>query len=151
MARKKWGEGDSRYLKKEDLAGTSPVVTIETVGWTEIGEEKETKPVLYFVGKDKGMVCNVTVQRELTELFGDPPGGKDDDSHLTQWLTGKQVQLYVDPSVQYAGRRTGGLRLREAPQSGPDAVAQQPPPPAPEPPPQTDADVPPELGDDVPF
>lgn len=143
MARK-WGESDSRFLKKEDIEGHEPIVIVESVKWEEIGDEKDEKPVLYFEGKKKGMVCNKTSQDELSDLFGAPDG--NGDVQLTRWLQGKAIQLYVDPTVRFAGKRVGGLRLRGVQDVDESAPT---PPPRPEPPlPEHDEPTP---DDEIPF
>ncbi len=139
----KWGESQSRFLKKEDIGEATPNVTIESVSWDEIGDEKEKKPVIYFVGKTKGLVCNKTMQDELTDLFGDPPALSEDDAHLTRWLKGNTVQLYVDHKVKFAGKRVGGLRLR--------GVKSIDTPEAEEPPPHEHQEEPPLPDDEIPF
>lgn len=146
MARK-WGESDSRYLKKEDIGTATPIVTIESASWEEVGEEKDEKPILYFKGKSKGLVCNKTIQDTIVDLFGDPPAQSEDGSHLTRWLRGKQVQLYVDTSVRYAGKRVGGLRIRAA--SG--EQAEPAPEPMNEPPPPDEEFAPAPDAEDIPF
>lgn len=62
----------SAYLKAADLGGRPCVVTIAGVEFEPVGKEKELKAVIHFVGKKKGMVCNVTNARKITELTGSP-------------------------------------------------------------------------------
>lgn len=92
----------SRYLKQSDLKGTTPVVTmdrlaIETLGE---GEEAENKPVLYFAGKEKGLVLNKTNTNTIASLYGD----ETDD-----WK-GQPVQLLSAP-VSYNGKTTMAIRI----------------------------------------
>lgn len=93
----------SNWLAKEDLA--SPVrAVIKTVTREEIkGDDgNELKTILAFQGNVKSMILNKTNAEFLVAEFGD-------DSDL--WL-GKTVELYVDPSVMFGGKRIGGVRLR---------------------------------------
>ena len=108
----KFGEGESKYLKGSDLGGKSVTVKIDTVTVEEVGQgrDAETKWVLYFIGQKKGMILNVTNQRALIGLFGEPAGSTDDD--VSEHFHGKSVELWFDKDVAYAGKRVGGLRLR---------------------------------------
>lgn len=134
---RRFGESESKFLKKEDLLrpGSRDTyltanVTVESVGIEELGDEKEKKYILYFKGKDKGLALNKTMEEALMDLFGDPPGDGDDPEELAAWLEGSRVQLYVDPKVKFAGKRVGGLRLREAPgipASAPATPPEEPP------------------------
>lgn len=93
----------SSWLKKEDVP--QPIrATIREVTQEEISGDggKELKAVVAFMGNVKPMILNRGNAAALEEAFGD-------DSDL--WH-GKQVEIYVDGSVMFAGRRVGGLRLR---------------------------------------
>ena len=56
------------------------------------------KFVLHLEGIDKPMVLNATNKNELVEKLGRKPAN---------WI-GALVGLYVDPNVNYAGKRVGG-------------------------------------------
>ena len=47
-----------KYLKASDLNGHEPVVTIDRVEMEDVGDGR--KPVVYFKGKEKGLVMNKT-------------------------------------------------------------------------------------------
>ncbi|MEE8384484.1 MAG: hypothetical protein V3S01_01020 [Dehalococcoidia bacterium] len=126
----KFGESESKYLKVSDLElpggqFAEPVVEIESVNIEEVGDENEEKFVVYFVGKNKGMVCGVTVQRALIALFEKPPDSTT--GAMTAHFGGNKVQLFNDVSVMYGSKRTGGLRLRAAVGSSQPAPSQPPP------------------------
>src|SRR6185369_13938659 len=93
----------SKYLKKEDF-DTPKVLTIETVDIETIESDKgeQDKGVLFFREMDKGLVLNSGNTRELQDAYGD-----DTDD----WK-GKPCEVYVDPKIEYQGRRVGGLRVR---------------------------------------
>ena len=96
---------ESKYLKQSVLPKPCRVTidrfTLETVGQ---GNEAQERVIMYFVGKNKGMVVNVSNQAILEELFR---------SEDTDHMVGKQIVIWADPSVQYAGKRTGGLRIMD--------------------------------------
>lgn len=103
----------SKFLSKDDVR--APTVCIiekvinETLGQ---GEDQEIKPVMYFQsGVSKPMVINNTNWMSVEDLYGD----ESDD-----W-PGKAIEIWVDPSVSFGGKRIGGLRLR-APQAQPVAA-----------------------------
>jgi hypothetical protein len=115
--------GDAQYQKKEDLP--EPVDTI--LLWVK--EEKVTAPgkgtkprlVAYCEGLSKGLVLNTTNCEILAQITGtdDPNEWKD-----------VAIQLYVDPDVKYAGKKTGGIRIRKPPGAAP-VQESEPPGPAP--------------------
>jgi hypothetical protein len=74
----------SRYLKAHELQGRSPIVTIDRVAAEVTGRKRETKPVVYFVGKAKGMLINRTLATAITQIAGSP---------LTENWRGVKVQL----------------------------------------------------------
>jgi hypothetical protein len=105
----RWSDFE-KYLKGEHLAGKKPVVTIAEVvlETTHANGREEEKPVLYFVGKQKGLILSPTNQRTLRNLFG------DDVSNCR----GKSVQLEAVP-MRVAGRDTLPIRINPAPQPAP--------------------------------
>lgn len=58
----------SKWLKATDIKGKRVPVTIKDTVMEEVGDGE--KPVLYFRGKDKGMVLNKTNAHILREAFG---------------------------------------------------------------------------------
>lgn len=78
----------SKYLKAHELKGTSPTVTIERVGVEQVRSrvKVDTKPVLYFRGKTKGLLLNKTMAQSLTEIAQSP---------LTERWPGVAVTLYA--------------------------------------------------------
>jgi hypothetical protein len=58
----------SNYLKASDLQGKHIQLEIDDVRWESIGDEQ--KAVLYFLGKDKGLVLNKTNANAIAEKLG---------------------------------------------------------------------------------
>jgi len=101
----------SKWLKKEDVAALSParrLTVVERFAEEPVGEGDELKPVCYFQGIDKGWPINTTALEVLSEITG----SDDTDDYV-----GAAVEIFVDPNVQYQGRRVGGIKLR-APAKG---------------------------------
>ncbi len=114
----------SKYLKAADLAGQDRTVTIRACVQEELGQgsEKESKPVLYFEGHTKGLVCNKTNAVAVAEAYGDD----------TEAWTGRDIVLFV-LNVEYQGKVMPGIRVR-IPKAAPQPVVQHAPAsPAPEP------------------
>ena len=96
---------ESKYLKQSDVNDDS-VVTIQKVGKANVapkGEEAEYKWLIRFNEFEKPMVLNSTNIKRLAKACQ----SEDTDD----WI-GKQVVLYVDPDVEFAGNVVGGLRIR---------------------------------------
>lgn len=96
---------ESKFLKKEDV--DPPVlVTIDRVAQNNVamqGADPEMKWCLYFAELDKPMVLNST----NIHLAGQACASDDTD----EWM-GKKIVLYNDPNVSFAGKLTGGIRIR---------------------------------------
>ena len=96
---------ESKYLKQSDV-DEDRVVTVEKVGKANVapkGEEPEYKWLIRFTEFPKPMVLNSTNIKRLAKACA----SEDTDG----WI-GKQVVLYVDPDVEFAGNVVGGLRVR---------------------------------------
>ena len=96
---------ESKYLKQTDV-DADVVVTIEKVGKANVareGDEPEYKWLIRFTEFKKPMVLNSTNIKRLAKACN--------SDNTDQW-TGKQVVLYVDPDVEFAGNVVGGLRIR---------------------------------------
>jgi hypothetical protein len=90
----------SKYLKKEDFPQPT-VLTIKLCAIEEVAKG-ETKPILYFTERAKGIVLNKTKATLLGSTFGN-----DSDS----WA-GRKVRLSIDPTVRdLAGNVVGGIKL----------------------------------------
>lgn len=107
----------SNYVKASDLKGVQPVVTIDRIEFEPVGRQKEMKPVLYFIDKEKGLVLNKTNANKIAELTGSPETG---DWH------GCQIRLYAT-HVEFQGETMEGIRIKAAPPQTARKVT--PPPP----------------------
>jgi hypothetical protein len=127
---------ESKFLKQSDIgAGALMTVTgCERHNVAKEGAEPEHKWCLAFEESEKPLVLNSINIQLLEKIFG------SDDTD--DWI-GKRVVLYVDPTVSYAGKVVGGIRVR-APKQANQTAAKKPVAP---PPPATE-----ELADDdIPF
>ena len=66
----------STYLRTVDLGDRKVEVTIDHLKLEDVGNDGERKPVLYFQGKDKGVVLNKTRAAAVTEIAGTDDYGK---------------------------------------------------------------------------
>lgn len=124
----------SKYLKAADLNGGSVIVTIRDVQIENVGQQgsPEDKPVLYFEGKTKGMVLNKTNAAMISSI------ARSDD---TEDWTGVKIKL-ICAEVDFQGKLTTALRVRDVPRTS-KAAPPPPPPPA--------DDVEPIDEDSIPF
>ncbi len=113
----------SNYIKASDLAGRAVPVVIDRVAVEEVGRNKDTKPVLYFRGKEKGLVLNRTNSNKIAELAG----SKD-----TEDWTGVQIAIYPT-NTEFGGETVECIRVKAVPprqqQTAPAAAVAPPPPP----------------------
>lgn len=127
----------SKFLKAADLNGGEAVVTIKDCIVESIGEDK--RPVLYFAGKEKGVVLNKTNATNISDAYG---GDTD------EWV-GKKVVLYT-AYVDFQGRSMEAIRIRPAKSNEgakraavePNFEPSQPEPPTREFAPVDDSDIP---------
>jgi hypothetical protein len=89
----------SEYLKAADLQGRNISVTISHVEMRDVGDDN--KPVLFFQGKDKGVVLNKTNANNIAIAYGDD---------TEEWV-GKEVVLY-EAMVDFQGRSVAAIRIR---------------------------------------
>jgi hypothetical protein len=99
---------NSRYLTKKDLdmplIRTIDAVDVEEIEGGDVGTEE--KAVLHWQESNtKPMVLNATNFETIVEVTGE---ADSDDWH------GHKVQVYHDTSIQFRGKRTGGIRVRAA-------------------------------------
>lgn len=122
---------ESKFLKQTDV-GRGVLATVESCVQMNVakeGADPEMKWCLTFADIDKPLVLNQTNIQLCERILG-----SDDTDH---WR-GKRLVLYTDPTISFAGKLTGGIRVR-APKSS--AV---PPPPVAVPAPVV-------VDDDIPF
>lgn len=122
----------SKYLKASDLNGREPIVTIKGVKYEAVGRDKEMKAVVYFKGKDKGIVLNKTNATKITKIVG--------SSETDDWR-GHQIKLY-STETEFGGETVECIRIKPA--------TAPPPPPEPDDDRDSDDDEP-LTDDDIPF
>ena len=94
----------SNYLKASDLGTGQPVVTIKHVEQEPVGRDREMKAVLYFEGKEKGVVLNKTNAKKITDLVGSP----DTDD----WA-GFKIRLFAT-TTEFGGETVECIRVKAA-------------------------------------
>jgi hypothetical protein len=111
----------STYLKAADLQGKRVVVGIDRVSIEEVGGEH--KPVVYFIGKDRGLILNKTNGNIIAEMYGP----ETDDWHA------QKITLYPT-RVEFQGKIVDAIRVHLDPMANAAMQAQAPEPaPAPAP------------------
>jgi len=120
----------SKFLTKNDV--DPPIlVTIKSYEAMNVAPDNqapEEKWCLHFNEVDKPLVLNMTNGQLISVI------AKSGD--FDHWL-GKEIVLFNDKTVSFAGRITGGIRVRakKGSQTNPNYVGDDPPPP-------TDGDIP---------
>lgn len=127
---------DSPYLAKEDVPNP---VTLQIVNFTvETLADQSQKPCIHFPPPTKPMLLNKSNLATVVMLYSNEAAPNSDD------FIGRSVTVYNDPTVEYQGRRVGGLKIQAlavpqaqpAPQPAQQPVAVQPQQPQQVPPPQ---------------
>lgn len=126
----------SKYLTAEEISGREIKVTILAVEVEAVGQDKENRPVAYFVKAKKGLVLNKTNFKYLASQFG-----ADSDD----W-GGKEIVLFTVMTQGRDGQPTEGIRTKlpkvaVAPKPAPQSHDELNPPPA------ADSD----MNDEIPF
>jgi hypothetical protein len=123
---------DSAYVGNWDLLGRDLVVTIARIVPGELAKagtsKKDKAPIVFFEGKEKGMVLNKTNMKIIGGIVG--------SFKVKDWL-GHAITLYPT-TCQFGPNTVDCIRVRpQAPKVRNKATA--PPPPPPEDPPFDDA------------
>ena len=92
-------EFPSQYLKASDLGGREIRVTMGRVEREKIGTD--TKLILYFKGKDKGLVLNKTNAFAIGDAYGED---------TEDWFD--QPLILFSIKTEYQGKIVDGLRCR---------------------------------------
>lgn len=104
----------SKYLKASDLQGQTHRLVISNAYMEDVGDDRRL--VLYFQGRQKGLVCNKTNGTKIGDAYGD-------DTDL--WI-GRTIEIF--PSVtDFQGKEVDCIRV-QIPRN--DPAQQQPVQPA---------------------
>lgn len=114
----------SKFLTKNDVE-PAVLVTIKSYEEMNVAMENqapEMKWCLIFDELEKPLVLNMTNGQLIAAITG--------SENFDRWL-GKKIVLYNDKTVMFAGKMTGGIRVRSSQggQPNPDWVGEDPPPP----------------------
>lgn len=90
----------TKYLAAADLGGREYKLRIKSVE-TEQMRDGTTKPIVYFMGAEKGLTLNKTNANVISDMYGDDTDG---------W-TGKEVTLYPC-RVDFQGKRVDAIRVK---------------------------------------
>ena len=103
----------SNYLKAADLKGAQVRVTIDKVDLEILGQGKDAqqRPVIYFLGKDKGLVANKTNMSAIAMAYGD----ETDEWH------GAEIILF-ETMVDFQGKTTPAIRVKIPPRKATTSV-----------------------------
>ncbi len=108
----------SNYLKASDLAGREALVTIDRVAFEPVGQQREMKAVLYFTGKQKGIVLNKTNAKKIIEISG---------SAITEEWAGTQIKIYPT-ETEFGGETVDCIRVKPVGRAAMRMTKPEPPP-----------------------
>jgi hypothetical protein len=136
----------SRFVKAGDLKPHGAVVTIDRLAMEEVGEDKKTKPVLYFSNASKALVLNAINDEEIGKLLG-----SDDDR---EWR-GERIVLYPT-TTRFGGKLVPCIRVRGVDGEAKAEAESENPAPPPEKkskplPSKDDTDIADDIADEIPF
>ena len=97
---------ESKYISKSDVGVNGKNLTIKNLVQENIageGQQPDMKWILYFNEARKGLVLNQTNIALIAHVTG--------ENDTDDWVN-KQIQLFEDPTVSYAGKVMGGVRVR---------------------------------------
>jgi hypothetical protein len=117
----------SNYLKAADLQGREIPVMIDRVEMESFGQDQ--KAIVYFRGKQKGVVLNKTNAMNIAGAYGDDTDG---------WVNQPVVLFSVWTDFQ--GKSVQAIRIRPGSTVMGTTRAAPPPPPAPD-----------EMSESIPF
>ena len=92
-------EFPSNYLRAVDLQGREIKVIMQNVERVKLGDD--TKPTVYFKGRDKGLVLNKTNSTAIADAYGD-----DTDDWMDQPL------ILFTVMVDFQGKVGPAIRVR---------------------------------------
>lgn len=101
----KAGRFISNYLKAKDIEKpeTVTVASVEAVSFKDDNGGDRESLVVYFEELDQGVVTSKTSLAQLVEIF--------ESDETDEWI-GKPVVMFNDATVQFKGKRVGGIRFR---------------------------------------
>ena len=116
---------ESKYVTKEDV-GSGLLVTITGFERKDVSRESEPESMKYTLTFEecKPLVLNKTNGERIAEIanqvYGVTRDYQDDDEgtktpaneQFRNWI-GKKIVLWNNPEIEFQGKRTGGVRVRE--------------------------------------
>jgi len=97
----------SKYIAAADLQGHDVPVCIQTVRMEAVegkNGQRDELPIIYFHGKKKGMVLNVTNSNTISDMYG-----SETDNWANKWIT------LFPTTTEFGGKMVDCLRVRQTP------------------------------------
>ena len=91
----------STYVRALDLGSNRVTVTIDHLKMEDVGGDGDRKPVLYFQGREKGMVLNKTNANKIVDLTGTDDYGKWNGTNIVLFAT----------TTDYKGKTVDCIRI----------------------------------------
>lgn len=100
----------TEHISGNEIGNHRLTLTVSHIAMKKLGDGTE-KPVMYFVGKDRGMVINSGNWDAMANVYGD---------ESSNWHS-KPIELFAVPTQTPAGVPTLGCRI--SPVAGPETAA----------------------------
>jgi hypothetical protein len=104
----------SNFLKAADLNGKAVPLTIRDVKLEKVGRTQDEKPVVYFMGKEKGLVLNRVNSKKIAEIAG---------SFDTEDWGGTVIAIYPT-ETEFGGETVECIRVKAPKTSKPAPVTE---------------------------
>ncbi len=106
-----------KYLSAAEIDENGMTLTIESISLEEVGQDKVTKPVIYFEGEEKGMIINKTNFQLIVKAIG--------QGNTDHWA-GHQITIYPT-EVQFGKDMVEAIRVKSRPaRTAPSTPASSP-------------------------
>jgi len=107
--------GTSNYISKSDV-GKGLLLTIRSYEKKNVGKGKQDiQFVFYFNEHEKGFILKPTNGKLIAAVAG--------SADFDDWI-GKKIVLFIDPTIEFGGKITGGIRVRK-PKNQPEQADMQ--------------------------
>lgn len=89
----------SKYIAASDLNNKNVRVTVERIEMEKVGDD--LKPVIYFKGGKKGLVCNKTNGKAIAAAYGD---------EMDEWMGSELILFPI--MTDFQGKPVEAVRVR---------------------------------------
>ena len=104
----------SKFLRAVDLAGREVTCTIDRIEIREVGRIKERRPIVFFQGKQKGLILNRTNAQRIADIAGTPETDRWPGVRITLFPAEVEFQGQPVTAVRVKPEKNGRVTERSA-------------------------------------